>query len=142
MKKKTFTLIVLILSMTFLFVIKTPSAFSVTQGEYAVQLAEKLGLGEGLTVDEAIAALTDAGIVPADGWEATATVTPDFVNEVAALVVTAAREGAIPVSLDKVADIVTSLASEMGIEVTLPPPPPPLTPPPPPPPVPPASPSE
>lgn len=45
-----------------------PPAREVTQGELAVRLAGRLGLGDRLTEDRAIAALTAAGIVPDTGW--------------------------------------------------------------------------
>ena len=45
------------------------SASSITQGEYAIKLAEKLCLGENLSADAAIAALTKVGVMPADGFK-------------------------------------------------------------------------
>jgi hypothetical protein len=45
------------------------SASSITQGEYAIKLAGKLCLGENLSADAAIAALTKVGVMPADGFK-------------------------------------------------------------------------
>src|SRR4030042_2006288 len=39
------------------------------QGEYAIRLAEKLGMGENLSADAALAALTKVGIMQADGFK-------------------------------------------------------------------------
>jgi len=45
------------------------SAPSITQGEYAIKLAERLCLGENLSAEAAIAALAKVGVMPADGWK-------------------------------------------------------------------------
>jgi len=88
---------------------------AVTQCEYAVQLAEKLGLGKGLSADEAISALTKVGIVPKEGWRCEVAVTLDFVNEIQDLVVMAARNGLIPISEEHTLAILASLSRDMGL---------------------------
>ncbi len=45
------------------------SAPPISQGEYAIKLAEKLCLGENLSADAAIAALTKVGVMPVDGFK-------------------------------------------------------------------------
>ena len=135
MEKNKLLTILLVCGVFFLFGSKTVSASPLTQGQYAIQLAGKLGLGEGLSVDKAIAALTNAQIVPQEGWRPEEEVTAEFAQEVLTLVVEAARKGLISISAEDAANIVGSLNISLGIS---PPPPPP----PPPPPVPPASPSE
>ena len=64
-----------------------------TQGEYAIEWAEKLGLGRGLSEQEAIGALTEVGIEPKDGWQPTFKVTPEFLTEVFDLILDAVQKG-------------------------------------------------
>lgn len=54
----------------------------VTQGQLAVRLAARLGLGDRLTEDGAIGALTAAGIVPQTGWRRPAPATDIFLVQV------------------------------------------------------------
>ncbi len=89
-------------------------AVAITQGEYAVLLAAKLGLGEGLTAEEATTALEGVGIVPEDGWQLDRDVTCDLVNETQALVIKAAREGLIRYDPEEIPPLMASLSEECG----------------------------
>lgn len=66
-----------------------------TEGEYAVTLAERLDLGEDLTQEEAISALTALRIEPLAGWQPNAQADDAFVNEVRNSAAQAARSGTI-----------------------------------------------
>jgi len=88
---------------------------AVTQCEYAVELAEKLGLGKGLSADEAISLLTKVGIVPKDGWGCEVVVTLDFLNEIQGLAIIAARKGLIPFSEEHTLAIFASLSRDMDL---------------------------
>ena len=56
--------------------IKTP-----TQGEYAVRWSARLGFGDDLTEEDAIARLTKVGIEPQGGWQVNDKVTTSFLTE-------------------------------------------------------------
>ena len=109
---------------------------AVTQCDYAVKLAEELNLGKGLSVEEAISALTKVGIVPKEGFKCNVQVTREFLNEIQELVIAAAEKGLIDFSPERAIEMLTSLSEDMDL-----PPPVPLgaVPPPPPPPSPPVS---
>ena len=107
---------------------------AVTQCDYAIKLAEELNLGKGLSVEEAISALTKVGIVPKEGFKCDVEVTREFLNEIQDLVIAAAEKGLIDFSPESATEIVASLSKDMGLPVpvpvgTVPPPPPPPPPP-------------
>jgi protein involved in polysaccharide export with SLBB domain len=72
-----------------------------TQGEYAVKWAEKLGLGENLTKQQAIADLTEVGIEPLAGWQALEDITTEFLLEIFDLTLEAAHQGLVTFEPDK-----------------------------------------
>ena len=74
-----------------------------TQGEYAVGWAEKLGLGENLIEQEAIAALTEVGIKPQGGWQPSNKVTTAFLTELFELTLGATQKGLVILGADKFA---------------------------------------
>lgn len=145
MKRRSFILIGLVFSVSLFLLANITYASPITQGEYAVQLAEALGLGEDLSVDEAIAALENVEIVPEEGWQPEEEVSTDFLEEIFELIMEVARRGLIPFSQDEAYNIFISLNEQLGLGGLFTPPPlaapAPLEPPPPPP-VPPGSPSE
>ena len=103
---------------------------AVTQCDYAVKLAEELNLGKGLSVEEAISALTKVGIVPKEGFKCNVQVTREFLNEIQELVRAAAEKGLIGFSPKRAIEILASLSEDMGLPApvplgTVPPPPPP-----------------
>lgn len=69
MKKITTLLILFTFFIFLLSTFQNVFAASMTQGEYAVKLAEKLCLGENLTADAAIADLNNVGVMPLQGWK-------------------------------------------------------------------------
>ncbi len=129
MKKTAITFMILALGILLFSGSQCAFASSITQGEYAIKLAEKLGLGKDLSVDAAIAALTKVEIMPADGFKP-----GDYMNPViAGEILSAARKACgkkllAPLSCKEVDAIVTSLNEELAL---LPPAPPTLPPPPP-----------
>ena len=90
----------------------TPAA-AVTQGEFVVVLAERLGLGEGLTAEEAVAACTRVGIVPEDGWQLDLDATCEFVEEIQILVLKAAQRELIRYEPDDVPLLMAALSDEL-----------------------------
>ena len=107
---------------------------AVTQCDYAVKLAEELNLGKGLSVEEAISALTKVGIVPKEGFKCNVQVTREFLNEIQELVIAAAEKGLIDFSPERAIEMLTSLSEDMDLPPpvplgAVPPPPPPPSPP-------------
>ena len=107
---------------------------AVTQGDYVVKLAEELNLGKGLSVEEAISALTKVGIVPKEGFKCNVQVTREFLNEIQELVIAAAEKGLIDFSPERAIEMLTSLSEDMDLPPpvplgAVPPPPPPPSPP-------------
>lgn len=114
------------------------SAASITQGEYAVTLAEKLCLGEKLKADEAIAALNNVGVMPLQGWKAADPVNWIIAGEILNACrrackddtfnsLTCCKEHALKSDkcCDEAIDLVSALNAELGL---LPPVPPTLPP--------------
>ena len=129
MKKILLTLVVFTFGFLLLSAFQCASASSITQGEYAIKLAENLGLGKDLSVDAAIAALTKVEIMPANGFKP-----GDYMNPVIADEITQAARKACgkkllaPLSCKEVDAIVRSVNEDFELG-----PPQPPTPPPPPP---------
>ena len=84
-----------------------------TQGEFVVVLAERLGLGKGLTPEEAVAACKRVGIVPEDGWQLDLDATCEFVEEIQILVIKAAQRELIRYEPDDIPLLMTALAEEL-----------------------------
>jgi len=66
-----------------------------TQSEFAARLAQRLGLGENLTGQEAVSRLTNLGIEPESGWQPEGQVTEQFLTEVRAATEKAAEKGLV-----------------------------------------------
>lgn len=129
MKKTAITFMILALGILLFPGFQSAFASSMTQGEYAIQLAEKLGLGENLSADAAIAALTKVEIMPANGFKPGDPMNPVIADEI----LSAARKACgkkllAPLSCKEVDAIVRSLNEDLELG-----PPQPPTPPPPPP---------
>lgn len=90
-------------------------AEAITQGQYVVLLAEKLGLGEGLTAEEAAIILDGVGIVPAGGWRLDYDVACELVAEVQVLAIKSAQMGFIKPAPDAVHPLVAALSDELHI---------------------------
>jgi len=100
--------------MVFVFFFAPLQASAVTQGDYAVALAEELGLGKGLTAEGAVEILTKVGIVPSEGWQIAKEVTCELVAEVQDLVIEAAQRGLIRYEPEEVPDLMASLSERLG----------------------------
>lgn len=91
--KKRFGLLASIMIIAGMLCLVSPmQAAAITQGEYAVLLAAKLGLGEGLTAEKAATALEGVGIIPKAGWQLKRDVTCELVDEVQILTIKAAQK--------------------------------------------------
>ena len=129
MKKIAITLMVFTFGLFLLSAFQFASAVSITQGEYAIQLAEKLGLGKELSADAAIAALTKVEIMPSNGFKPGDPMNPVIADEILSAARKACKKGLLAsLTIKEVDAIVTSLNEELEL---LPPAPPALPPPPP-----------
>lgn len=114
-----------------LFLIAIPSLFAspLTQGEYAIQLAEKLGLGKNLSVEAAISALTGKGIMPVGGFKPEQPMNPAVAEEILQSARKACAKGLLaPLSCKEVDTIIASLNEQLGLLIPEAPTPPPLPP--------------
>jgi hypothetical protein len=73
----------------------------VREGDFAITLADSLGLGAAANETEAESALTTAGIAPRNGWIADYPITPDIVGELQDAVSEAADSGALAMGKDE-----------------------------------------
>ena len=89
-------------------------AAAITQGEYVVLLAAKLGLGEGLTAAQATTALEGVGIVPEGGWQSKGDVTCALVDEVQILTIKATQKGFIKYDPQDIPPLMASLSDQCG----------------------------
>ncbi len=71
-----------------------------TQGEYAVRLAAKLNLGEGVTPREAVSALIELGIEPPGGWQPDQQIDDRFLAGIRRAAEEAGKRGVI--SMDRI----------------------------------------
>ena len=122
-------LIGFIVGLFFLSAFQCVSAASISQGEYAIRLAEKLGLGKELSADAAIAALTKVEIMPSNGFKPGDPMNPVIADEILSAARKACKKGLLSsLTIKEVDAIVTSLNEDLEL---LPPAPPTLPPPPP-----------
>jgi len=89
-----------------------------TQGEYAVKLAARLGLGEGLTQQQAISSLTRLGIEPPSGWKPTVQTDDIFLADIFNSAVEAAKKGYI--SAEQLSAILRARPAEQPAEPNAP----------------------
>jgi len=142
MQKAAITFIILAIGIFLLSGHQRTFASSITQGEYAIQLAEKLGIGENLSADAAIAALTKVKIMPAQGFKPDDPMNPVIADEILGAARKACKEDLLnslncckeltPLTPDRCCDEVDALVSSLNEELELLPPTPPTLPPPPP----------
>ena len=92
-------------------------AMAATQGEVALRLAAYLGLDTS-SIENAIAALVDAGIVPGDKWDAGATVDAAFAGALYTAANTAATSGAItaPPNLGTASALTAAALTSAGVD--------------------------
>ncbi len=129
MKKTVITIIIFTFFLFFLAAFQYASATSITQGDYAIKLAEKLGLGKDLSADAAIAALIKVEIMPANGFKPGDPMNPVIADEIVQAARKACGKGLLaPLSCKEVDAIVSSLNEELELgppSAPTPPPPPP-----------------
>lgn len=88
----------------------------ISQGEFAVLLAAELGLGDGLSLQEAADILTDALIAPRFGnWDLNAPMTQELLDRLGNLTLAAVRTGRIPIRLDEARFAFDNAAALAGI---------------------------
>jgi hypothetical protein len=141
MKKTAITFMILALGIFLFPVSHCAFASSITQGEYAIQLAETLGLGENLSADAAIAALTKVEIMPADGFKPGNPMNPVIADEILSAARKACKKGLLnsltcckeltPLP-NKCCEEIDILVTSLNEDLELLPPAPPTLPPPPP----------
>jgi len=119
MKRRIVTLCMAVCMIAGVFVFATP-AIAVTQGDVALKLAAYLGFDTS-SLDNAIAALVDAGIVPGDGWDAGATVDAAFAGALFTAVNTAAESGDItaPPNLPTSSALTAAALVSAGVDPTI-----------------------
>lgn len=91
----------------------------VTQGRFAVQLVEELGLGKQPTTEEAAALLSRIRVSPPLGrWELERPVTPSLVTRLRTLTVSAAEVGTISIQPDEALLAFDTAAALLGVPIT------------------------
>jgi hypothetical protein len=87
----------------------------VREGDFAIKLAAELDLGN--PTDEAIAEkmLTEAGVVPSNGWLSDYPVTPEIVGQLQSSIAKAASEGKLPMTADEATRGLYSLTRQMSL---------------------------
>ena len=89
----------------------------VREGDFALTLAEALGLGTTEDETEAANILNAAGIAPENGWIADYPVTPDVVGELQASVGDAADAGRLSIGKDAALIVFRDVAVEYGLSI-------------------------
>ncbi len=89
----------------------------IREGDFAVELAKSLEQSTTDDENQAIDALTAAGIAPRNGWIADYPVTPDIISEVRDSAAEAARSGRIAMEEDTAFRSVLRILYEMGLPI-------------------------
>jgi hypothetical protein len=100
---------------------KTPSPISQTlvrEGDFAVDLAVVMQLGQPTTEAEAEDLLASAGITPKNGWIPDYPITPDILAELEESVGSAADSGTITLSRDDAIKAFEGLAQQYGLLIS------------------------
>ena len=90
----------------------------VREGDFAVRLAQALGLGASRGEAEAETMLASAGILPKNGWIADYPVTPDIVGEIQDSIALAADSGRLAMNKDMATKAFQSITSEQALPIT------------------------
>jgi hypothetical protein len=90
----------------------------VREGDFAISLAETLGLGTADSEAEAENIMASAGIMPKNGWVADYPVTPDIVGELQDSVATAADAGQLAMTRPEAVKSFQTLTADYGLAVT------------------------
>jgi len=93
---------------------------NVTQGEFAIQLARELGLGENLGPKEAAQILSDIRIAPILGnWELDKALTPDLTSRLRTLTVAAAQMQWITIKPEQALMAFDTTSALLGVDIPL-----------------------
>ena len=90
----------------------------VREGDFAISLAETLGLGTADSEAEAENIMASAGIMPKNGWVADYPVTPDIIGELQESVATAADAGQLAMTRPEAVESFQTLTADYGLAVT------------------------
>lgn len=92
----------------------------VTQGEFTVQLARELGLGQSLSPEEAAGILSDIRIAPPLGeWELNAVMDPELTTRLRTLTVSAPQMGWISVTPEQALLAFDAAAALLGLPIPI-----------------------
>jgi hypothetical protein len=89
----------------------------VREGDFAIKLAERYGLGVPANETEAEDLLSSAGIVPQNGWISDYPVTPVILGQLQEAAVRAAAEGRLSMTAEQATQHLYDLASQMDLPV-------------------------
>lgn len=89
----------------------------VREGDFAVKLAEELGLGEIADEDDAGRLLAEIGVSPGNGWIADYPVTPVILAELRQAVVASAESGRLALNYNEAVEAFDRLALDLGLSV-------------------------
>ena len=89
----------------------------VREGDFALKLAQALGLGTQVDEVEAMGALAAAGVAPVSRWIADYPVTPDILGELEAAVADAAKAGRLAASEEEALFVFQEVAAGFGLAV-------------------------
>jgi len=87
----------------------------VREGDFAIKLAARFGLGSPAEETDAEALLSEAGVVPLNGWLSDYPVTPEIVGQLQGAAAKAAAEGKLPMSADEATRGLYALAAEESL---------------------------
>ncbi|MFH0788730.1 MAG: hypothetical protein V2B13_14105 [Pseudomonadota bacterium] len=115
-KKKLKGGFLLVLGVFFVVVVLSGEALAQTQGDVAMQLAAMLGL-DSSSASAAITALTNAGVVPAGGWNITAIATQSFEGALYVAISAAITAGTItpPANLGNASALTAAASTAAGV---------------------------
>ena len=114
-RKVTIPLIIVsLITVGLLCTVAAAQAAEVTQADFVVGLASKLGLGQILSPEEAAIMLTGVGIVPDGGWQLGLEVSCELVAEIQILAIKSAQMGLIRYAPEDVPLQVLALSDELG----------------------------
>ncbi len=87
----------------------------VREGDFAIRLAEALGIGTALSETEAESHLAEMGILPANGWIADYPVTPDTLDALYRAVGEAAEANRLPMNKEEALKKYSELTETLGL---------------------------
>ncbi|MEM5790025.1 MAG: hypothetical protein AAGU11_22130, partial [Syntrophobacteraceae bacterium] len=89
----------------------------IREGDFAVELANSLGISKTSEEAEAESTLASNGISPTNGWFSDYPVTPDVLAEIQEAVASAAESGKLAMSRDAAVSAVKGVSSDLGLPI-------------------------